>query len=356
MTGKKRIASMLLAIMLTMTMVIPTYAVSSLPSDELDYAVNRVERFLEKENYDAVADLSLSNPIPLHNLDSNGEKIGNVYFAFDGTKNIASLLVSSHEDQYDSSFYMSNYEAVNQALLNEENIVLGSINDCFLLFSNGNMHILENPNHYDTVDTDNSMLIEGTRISQIVELSILPKGKSVYYNLSVPFVDNDSSPLSGYGLCWAACLASKINYQQGKSLTAMDIWRACWKTVAYDDATDPMGTDEWVKTAGSLYNINIQVKSGQMNTSQITQRLRLENPAIAVIYGKNNKNESVSHAILLNSFDEDADYYEVSFMDPNVGNSYVYISFSHSNLDSGKGFSYNTTWGSKYTSWGKSWY
>lgn len=350
---------MFLILAMCMGLTIPVHATFGSSSSELDYAIGRVERFLGKENYEVVNDLSLSNPIPVYNFDSNNEEIGRLYFAFDGTENIASLLVYSYDDQYCSSFYMSNYKAINQILDSGENIILGCSNDCLLMFTDDDVYILENPNdHTVYINSSNAVPINGMPLSQATELSVAPQGRLRYYNLSVPFVKNDSSPLSGTGLCWAACLASKINYEKGTSLTAIDIWNTCWDRASNEDTVDPEGTDLWVKTAASEYGISIQTQSGQMNTNQITSRLRQKDPAIAVISGKNSSNKEVGHAILLNSFDEDADFYELSFMDPNEAGDriYIYLSFSHSDLDSGKGFVYRTSWGSTYTSWWKSWY
>ena len=362
----RRMLSAIMALFLVFAMIPSVYATSNCNSEELEYAIERVEHFLYRENYSPTNDLSLSNSIPLYNLDSEHEITGDVYFVFDGNKNIGTLLVSTIKDQYYSTFYMSDYASVSQAFANSQSITLGSYDNSFLLFNEGDLYILENPDDKSIrIDAGEITGMSSTPIHQNAELHINTKVRSKYYNLSVPFVDNAASPVAHSddngkvtykGLCWAACAASKINYTKGKSLTALDVFNALWATVNYDESQEPVGEDSWVSKLINIYGEPFLTRNGHLSTNRICTFLADNEPVIAVIYGKNTQGKTVGHALVLNSFDEDAEYYELSFMDPNISNKYVYISYSHSDLDDGTGFYYKTAWGSVYTEWRKTWY
>lgn len=66
---------MFLILAMCMGLTIPVHATFGSSSSELDYAIGRVERFLGKENYEVVNDLSLSNPIPVYNFSQIMKKL-----------------------------------------------------------------------------------------------------------------------------------------------------------------------------------------------------------------------------------------------------------------------------------------
>ena len=58
--------------------------------------------------------------------------------------------------------------------------------------------------------------------------------------LGVNIVSNDS--VSGVGICWASCVASKVNYQKRKNLYAIDVYN---KVDSIYSGT-PVGDNTWI--------------------------------------------------------------------------------------------------------------
>ena len=224
------------------------------------------------------------------------------------------------------------------------------------MYIDSNLVILDNPESRELNLSEikgNLGNVTSTTLSGSNLLNIFPSGRSVYYFLDVTRVANTS--IGGAGQCWAACLAAKINHQKGTNLKASDVYYTCWDTVDRDEKNVPCGVDSWYRVGATQYGITLTILSGPASKTTIASVLSQEKPIIIGVTDEtSSKSATYAHALLLCGIDEDADYYELIFMDPNVS-SKVYLDLPHSVLTNRYSFYYATT-SYTYTCWSKTRY
>ena len=338
-----------LSLLITGT-IIPCHASSN---SELGYAIETVESRLSKESYVPVENVYLSNAHPLYDFDSNNTPAGNLYFVFDGNRHIGTLLVYLFNNQYVSTFTFESHSEIETALQNGSRVSFGRTNGCFLMFIGSTMHIIENTENVlsSSIEVSTSN-IQSNTISASTVLTIAPSARSIYYFLPADIVPNSS--VNGVGICWAAALASKINFQTDSDVTAEYVYFKCWNEVGNSPDDIPVGNDRWYQIGALIHGIYLTMFDGPLNKQTIGSALSEGKPIIISVQDIRDSQTTYSHALLLCGFDEDADYYELAFVDSNKSN-YVYLTFPHSVLNSASNFYYQT--GSRvYTQWSRSRY
>ena len=125
------------------------------------------------------------------------------------------------------------------------------------------------------------------------------RANPIYSYLDVPCVHNDDDPY-GNGLCWAASIASRVNYQNSTSLTALGVYYACkYSSVSGKPSGNPCGTDEWIKYGYKIYGINTSRVYGGKTASQIQNALSNNKPLTCYFITSMNSSNSTAHIVLL---------------------------------------------------------
>lgn len=338
---KKRIwALLLICILFIFDCTGVVYAVES--NNELSYATERVSHFLGKTGYLPTASIMLSNPIKLNTLEQDNTQ--NLYFIFDGEKIIGQIIVSNVNGTYYSTFSYTVYSELQYAYEQEKEVILLSTEGCLLAQIDGMTYVLENVENKDiSLPARQRYIFDSNVINKVAHIEVQINTRSIYYHLKVPFVGNTESP-QGKGLCWAACMASKIMYQTSYSnLTAMTVYDKCWESVENNPDDIPIGTERWYKNAASLYGISLITYNSLVSESIASNALANGKPMILDI-----NRSGGAHAVVLCGLDEDASYMEFILMDPNVS-SYVYVSLPNNIFSSPSQFYYASSYGYTYT-------
>jgi hypothetical protein len=173
-----------------------------------------------------------------------------------------------------------------------------------------------------------------------------------YNYLYVTPVSNGYDPYNGAGLCWAACVAAKSNYQIGTSLSAIRVLNDCINNTTQGEIAAygrPSGSVHWIDRAFSFEGLSTTNMAGGLTISQITAQLASNKPIFMYL-----TNGQVSHTILAIGVYADGSTNVYYVMDPNQG-SIVSINVSQSALSNPSNFSYITSTRT-YSTWYWSFY
>lgn len=310
---------------------------------ELSFAVSRASSCITKSEYVSKQGVILSKPIPQYE-STTGNQIANAYLMFDGDAHIGLVLVSSKDENRSATAYLCNYPVLEMAKNAGSRVVFYQENGCFTVYIDGERFVLANPNGVaDFVELE---IIESGCIISIAAPVSLQQNRSIYYSLNVDFIGNGKK--NGLGICWAAAMASKINYQRNFELTAEEVYDACWETTNYSSTSYPRGNSEWYKKAAEIYNISLTELQGPIsNRSRMITCFR---NGLPIIMRLQTADGAYKHAVVNCGIEEDAEWYELKIMDPNETRFYRYITIPNSFFDTQEGFSCNLD-GYKYTVW-----
>lgn len=326
--------------------------------EELSFAVSRASSCITKSQYVPQQGVTLSNPIPQYE-SITGDLVANVYLIFDGSKHIGLVLVSSNGGKRFATAYLCNYPVLETAKSTGSSVVFYQENGCFTVYIDSKCFVLENPDN---------VLLSGVEKEQCgyrvvdAESVALKQSRGGYYSVNVSYVANDEDR-DGDGLCWAAALACKMNYQTGSSLTAMDVYERCYEESTF--LNRPKGNYRWYMKAADLYNFDLTYKDSPISSEgQIITYLRQGKPIIMNVWREVTSNErtvnnlegnKIGHAVVMCGFsNEDAAYYELELMDPN-SSSRKYCSIEKDSFNNGLGFSYFNGYRT-YDEWRDSYY
>lgn len=339
----------IIALALALCMLpMPAFATET-DQDALSFAVSRASSCITKSEYIPQQGVTLSNPIPQYE-SVTGNLIANVYLIFDGSKHIGLVLVSTNGENRFATAYLCNYPVLETAKSAGSRVVFYQENGCFAAYVNGVLSVLENP--YGVTDFSELEIEDGYIISDATTVS-LRQNRSIYYSLNVDIVANWN--ING-GICWAAALASKINYQKGTDLDALDVYNTCvsyWSSSGMSENNRPVGNAMWHDIAANEYGISLTYLNSHISTEErIVRCLRLGYPILMDIAGKsvsNATNYDVYHEVVICGIEADAEFYEFKIMDPNLS-TYQYFAFPRASLETGKNFEYTVSYAT-YSWW-----
>lgn len=184
-------------------------------------------------------------------------------------------------------------------------------------------------------------------------ITLFPQARSiVYYYVSVPFVENEQ--MYG-GLCWAACAASRINYKQGKSLNAPDLYNVLNNSASSSRPSGtPVGSQAWIQYAYSYYGISTVCANSGLTVYIVENLLRKDTPISCAMLRYEN-GERKNHEVLLRGIYQEGTTTIYMFMDPNFPEG-VSVRVDDKYLTSPNDFVYTDIYGTVYTGWCRSIY
>lgn len=294
----------------------------------------------------------ISEPITLYNWEyGQNDKI--LFFVFDNNQAVGQLVVQNYEGKLYSSFNTGNLDIITEAFNNNTPVAFGYYNECFVMRTESENILLSVTTKDNPLDglSDNVRLKTSTlnyltpisidNLSQI-NSAIAPHTTVYDKQLGVNLVSNDS--VNGVGICWASCVASKVNYQKRKSLYAIDVYN---KVDSLYSGT-PIGNTTWITRAYSAYDVNITTENNSVGASKCYSQLSSGKPLHITI-----TRNGGAHGVLIAG----VYYLDVSsaggvytLMDPNVP-SLVSLAVQPSVIQNGSGFNYVTSYGYTYTNW-----
>lgn len=179
---------------------------------------------------------------------------------------------------------------------------------------------------------------------QFPTASLRGSSVTVTKELSVEHVSNDTSPNTGLGLCWAACIASIGEYKAGGNLlSALDVYNWALTNGYTGGHLFPLGIPSVeLPTLNNLYSLSYSYYPVGMYFETTWSTLEQNRPIYAAI-----SRSGGQHAVVIcGAIDDSGTYYYYKLMDPNVG-YYVTIEVPYASNT----FTYVTSYGYTYTSW-----
>ena len=107
-----------------------------------EYVTRTLPYFLMVNNMDSVYDVS--DAFRLHNFDGEDNDIFIIIVSESDTM-VASLLVGENRDTLTGTFRPENFSEIDSAIANNETVVFGYSNDCFIMYGNKGFQVVENP-------------------------------------------------------------------------------------------------------------------------------------------------------------------------------------------------------------------
>ena len=313
--------------------------------NEISYIESVLPSFLY--GHDVISnDIYISESFNTYNIDTMKRSEADTYVIFDAENIIGLLTVDYIGDKFFSSFEYGSFETLQSIYERNSEMAFVSYNEKLYIINNSIINPIDD--EYAEVE----FTIPNLESEKIIKKSKIENNRNTnsgyYYmkNISVPIVANALSP-AGYGLCWAASIASKYDYISGNNLIAMDI---------YDALVDvyggiPVGTNLWESRAFSYLNMNASYLSRMMDCSEILSNIQAYNPIYIGL-----ARTGGAHAVLLCGITfllDDSGIYRI--MDPNRS-VYVDIAVSEDTMNGDDQLTYVTSYGYTYTSWFDSWY
>lgn len=359
----------LIAFLLVMVLVANVQCANANASDKKeDGLIAYVESMLPQYltvNELLASEYRVSEPINLYDWET-GESEKTFFLVFEGNCVVGQMVVQCYEGEYYSSFNTSYLDVLTKVYREKTPVAFGAYNGCFVMRTETENLLLsatnkENPLSGLSENTNRKALCSSCllpiTIDDSIEVSPAISSRMVVYNkqLDVDWVAN--SIMNYEGICWAACVAAKVNYQSETDLRARDVYNSLLDE--YNEI--PVGNDYWIERAYLEYDVDITMLQNSISAGACLTQLINERPIHISILGVDEEEESVAHSVLITGIQ----YTDVSgtagiytLMDPNIS-SPVSLGVSPSVIQNGSGFNYVVTYeGGQiiYSSWTKTRY
>lgn len=275
-----------------------------------DYLEFSIPRHLYAQEIVIGDEVQYSNPVALYNFEDN-TIIGNEIFIISDEKIVGKMDVTYIDGEYISCFDTSINDSIHYAYINNEPIAIGGFQNSLMLYTNSNGF-----SYIDGVESDQVPNQTPTELSSIfirnsVSLNICIPRSLANISLPVSHVGN-STTYNSSGQCWASCVAMKIKYEKGTSLTSDKV---------YEDLTannidfSVNGTQEALK----YYGYSDYTRTGTaMRPGDVATQLMNDHPVIMHIKNSSGTN---SHAVIIKGIVMDTSSSTYTIDDPNYSST-----------------------------------
>lgn len=271
---KRKCAALLTAIITGCTAVpcfsSAAYAESEGTDIQLEYAEKAAAIYLS--SYDVNDDaIYLSQSYNIYDLD-NEENSNDLYIVFEDDTIIGMLSVTEINGEFYSSFEFNSFDKLQSAYDSNESISFVS--------SDEKLYIEEDSEAYDVYDQDNTVTYNFAVTTEVeLEKSYKVEDAASLYstsvhtykkNLSVPIVQNES--ING-GLCWAAAIASKVDYLNTSTYIAHDVYYILSGLYG----STPSGIPLWITRGYSYLGISTTTYYRMLDCVEVLNSINADN-------------------------------------------------------------------------------
>lgn len=289
-----------------------------------DYTRSTLGDMLLLDGFQTGDSYKLSNAFTVYNFDTNtivdNQK---VYFVINDSNVVGIYSFYEIDDTFTCNYtpillnHIDNISDLNMP------IVVGYRKDILYILS-------ENEVIYNSVDdyitfkwqTFNLTHCEFATVRPNYEFIIQSlKTRATVYNkqLDVKIVSNTTSPKSGKGVCWAACVAMKVNYTKSKNLSALTVYYDMYNKYH----TEPYGNMDWYKKAYPYYGITAKYISGGIGSGDVSTAINNNKPIQIGL-----SRSGAAHAVIISGITIYSDHAVYTICDPNkTGCVYQYVSY-----------------------------
>ena len=276
-----------------MTIFIPSAYASSTNEDVptldqyISYAYSSLPALSRLPDVEFPVDgIYISQPLEIIN-DANENSY--VFFIFDQGTCIGELIVAYIDGEFHSSFLYAELSVVSNAYEHSISFTLLSLDNILLMYTAESTEIIVGNGVVDDAlrnkvsdyyaQNSVSEYTENVLVLTFIPSSVSPRYSGLPYStatLDVPFVDNLTDP-DGFGLCWAACVASIVRFHRPTART--DAWTVYSSVLMEYGAA--AGYSSTVKNALDLFGIlGYRYTTSQISIETLTASIDNGHPVI----------------------------------------------------------------------------
>lgn len=261
-----------------------------------EYIEYAIPHYVRAQSVEINGTFYYSNTIDIYDInDVESGSIGECVFLFDDDEIVGKMQVWGRDGEYASVFDTYITDEIQGSFDDDYAIAFGYFDGDFYSYDEmvGSTFV-EGPGFEECPDYT-LPLNESISKAASMDLAAIPALYAASASLNVSHVHNTTCDY-GHGLCWAACVAMMVNYRDGKSLTASDVWRA---TKTSEDP-DPEGDIETVSHAFDKYNYSHNTYKDQcISASEVLGALSSNKPVHMAISGKKTNGEKIGHGVVI---------------------------------------------------------
>lgn len=343
---KKRCVTFLMAVITSCTAVncfsSAAYAESEKTDSKLEYAESAAALYLNSYDVDDNS-IYLSQSYNVYNLDEE-ENSNDLYIVFEDDTIIGMLSVTEINGEFYSSFEFNSFDGLQSVYDKNESISFVS--------SDEKLYVEESCEAYDVYDQNNTVSYNFSVTTEAeleksykVESAVSLYSTSVHTykkNLSVPIVQNES--ING-GLCWAAAIASKVDYLNTSTYIARDIYY----TLKGVYGSTPSGIPLWITRGYDYYGISTTTLYRMLDCVEVLNSINSDNPIHIDLF-----NSSVGHSVLISGITINADGSGIYRLVDSNKMSYVDVIVPADVMTADSNFVYATSYGYTFDRWERS--
>jgi len=275
---------------------------TTITSEKTAYIDSILKEYLLLEKHTPSDDYYISNSYQINYFNSNTvDNATEIYFVFKDNDVIGMLNVGYNNNEYTSKYSRISNDVVSTLFAEKTPFALGYVSDDLYVYYNNQLVPLLN-----NATTDIDMSVKSISTKSVIKernYSFTQIRSSALFNkvLNVTHVDNALNPYTGDGLCWAACVAMKANYQNNYSSPLIAVGVLQLLRSKYESRYGmPVGTMVWVQRAYDYFNINSNGSMSGLTASQVSSIINNNKPIQIHLQGNLVSNgTSVSHAVLI---------------------------------------------------------
>lgn len=336
-----------LAAIITSCTVAPCFSSAVSNTDEeinaqLEYAESAAALYLNSYDVDDNS-IYLSQPYNVYNLDEK-ESGNDLYIVFEDDTIIGMLSVTEINGEFYSSFEFNSFDGLQSVYDNNELISFVS--------SDEKLYVEESCEAYDVYDQNNTVSYNFSVTTEAeleksykVESAVSLYSTSVHTykkNLSVPIVQNES--ING-GLCWAAAIASKVDYLNTSTYIAHDVYYILSGLYG----STPYGVPLWITRGYSYFGISTTTLYRMLDCVEVLNSINSDNPIHIDLF-----NSSVGHSVLISGITINADGSGIYRLVDSNKMSYVDVIVPADVMTADSNFVYATSYGYTFDRWDRS--
>lgn len=316
-----------------------TISVSAETPQTLDEYVDEVlPTYLNAHNFSEEQNYYTSNIINVTDYET-GDVYTNYMFVFVDNSIVGKMQIDLSQTGYHSSFDTDIPNEIQQIYQNGESFAL-TFDDNYIFLVSGEINTtfggVESNATFNGNIAENTVIVRESNFEyiqpEVISLNIAKGGVMTRgtafadYNLNVSHVSNEYIIEIGRHVCWAACIAMKLNYQYGYNLSARDVFEASkW----LDSDLDDPGYEYTHSNAYSEYGYNnYTYVDGSISSQDIALSLRNNIPVELGIEGTNTDGDAAAHALIVKGVQLYTDKATFVFLDPSAGTASTSITIS----------------------------
>lgn len=317
---------------------------------EQEYIEMAMDKYLTSYNVNRDA-VYISDSYHVYNMDRDDSSNvrynpTDVYIVFEDNSIIGMLSVNKISGNYYSSFEYNTYDILQDIYDDEGFFSFVSQNEKLFVETNSNVYPIYGANdqiQYDFSKTQEKKLDKSRKLS-LSESTRELQSQLYQKNLLVPIVPNES--ING-GLCWAAAIASKIDFLNNDTLLAHDVFY----DLEDEYSTTPEGYPLWIIRGYDYYNAPCTYLDRMLNCVEVYNNIQNDNPIHISLTGS-----GVGHSVLLSGITINTDATGIYRLVDSNRNVYVDVIVSEDTMVADDDFVYVTNYGYTFTHWRWSFY